>query len=482
MFSLGACDKPLQEVPKTFIAPDQFFKTAEQCTQAVNGLYASLYDLFGQNLWMVTQPGGDLVMQTRNQASVNLSDFEYTFSASNPGEASGIWNTCYASIKNDNLAISRIQDAPIADTLRLRLLGEAKFLRALNYFVLTNVFGDVPLWTQELDIDKVSSLPRAPLDSVRAQVIQDLKDAVSGLPLSYDASETGRITKGAAQTLLAKVYLYQEDWKDAQAAAQAVEDSHQYQLLTNYADLYDVTDKNKNNQESIFEIQYDRDAATNTNIKVNYYYAWFFPLKDAGSVYSGVDFGNPLLQGYEIFYPSSKLVAMFEPGDTRKDVVLGYGYKDQTFNRGPKPGRPFFGPKFWDVLANDRASDKDFYVLRYADVILINAEAMIAQQNKAGSISELNKIRNRAGLPDLDPAISVDSVVSEVRKERAIEFVGECQRRWDLNRWGILTAAVQSVKEDNPVGAANIQPYNNLYPIPYNQIVLNPNLIQNPGY
>jgi hypothetical protein len=474
------CTKDLEENPKTFIAPDDFFASASQCTQAVNGAYSSLYSIYGAvNFWQVTDLGTDLIVTA--DAS-NLIFNNYTFNSGNTG-ASGMWSTLYGAIKNANMVINRVSKASIDTALRARLVAETKFLRGLYYFNLTNIFGDVPLWTDELDATVVSQLKRSPLADVRAQVIKDLTEAVPALPLKYGASDIGRVTQGAALSLLAKVYLYNKDWADARATALRVVQGNQYSLLPNYADVFDIQDRYKNNAESVFEVQFRRDAATNNNVKTHAMVTYYMMGIDPNNkTYAGVDFGNTTITGFFVMCPTLRLDSLFEPGDLRKNVVLGYGYNGQTFNRWPRPNHPWFGPKFWDLTATAQASGKDLYVLRYADVLLILAEAYNEEGNTPGSTQYLDKIRERAGLADLPAGLSQDDLRKEVMKERGIEFVGEFQRKWDLVRWGKLQDAIHSIAYDNPLGAANIQPYNNLFPISATDIVVNPNLTQNPGY
>ena len=477
---MTGCTKDLQENPNTFIAPDDFFTNASQCTQAVNGVYSSLYSIYGAvNFWQVTDLGTDLIVTADAN---NLLFNNYTFNSGNTG-ASGMWSTLYGAIKNANMVINRVSKAPIDTAMRARLVAETKFLRGLYYFNLSNIFGDVPLWTDELDAAAVSKLSRTPLADVRGQIIKDLTEASAALPLKNGTSDIGRATQGAALALLAKVYLYNKDWANAQATALKVVQANQYSLLPNYADVFDIQDRYKNNAESIFEVQFRRDPATNNNVKTHSMVTYYMMNIDANNkTYAGVDFGNTTITGFYVMCPTLRLDSLFEPNDQRKNVVLGFGYNGQTFNRWPRPNHPWFGSKFWDLQASLQASGKDLYVLRYVDVLLILAEAYNEQGNTAGSIQYLDKVRQRAGLADLSAGQSQDSLRTEIMKERGIEFVGEFQRKWDLVRWGKLQEAVQSIAYDNPLGAANIRPYMNVFPIAATDIVINPNLTQNPGY
>ncbi len=480
LFSV-ACTKDLEENPLSIISPDQFYQTEAQCIQGVNGVYSTLPDIFGQeDLWKSIEQGTDLIMY------LPTNDFtqEYTFTAASPGNVTGLWTKCYKAIANANLATNRIATAPISDAMKQRLLGEAKYLRALYYYILVNTFGDVPLWTKEMTVDEVSQLHRTTAKEVRAQIKADLLDASNSLPATWGKADVGRATKGAALALLAKVYLFDKDWVNAQKYAQQVVDMGIYQLLS-FADVFDTNNKFKNNAESIFEIQFLRDAASNTNTKVNYYYTWFMPLKDANNkTYAGVDFGTIVLRGYENYYPSAVFVNMFEAGDKRKDVTLATSFGTQPFTRFLKPNRPWFGAKFWDLQANDRNSGKDLYFQRYSDVLLILAEAMNEQTNTGGALQWINKVRlEHGGLTEPLSGLGQTAIRQQIMKERAIEFVGEFQRKWDLDRWGTLVDAVKSVAEDNPKGAQNVKPTHVVFPIPDAEILKNPNLLpQNAGY
>jgi hypothetical protein len=479
IFPLG-CSKMLDEKPESFLSPDAFFATEAQCIQAVNGAYSGLPALFGnEDLWRSLEVGTDLAIST---APTELHQ-DYSFSAGNAGSVQGIWRKCYDAINSANLCIVKIEKAPIGATMKGRLIGEAKYLRALHYYMLTNTFGDVPLWTGEFDFTAISALPRSPVAVVRAQIKSDLLDASNSLPPTFTGADVGRATKGAALGLLAKVYLFDKDWANAQKYAQLVVDGNQYQLVS-FANLFDPFNKFKNNKESVFEIQYKRDNATNVNVKIHYYHTWFLPLKDAnGTTYAGVNFGNTVMRAFEVLYPSSVLVNMFETGDIRKGVTVATGYNTTTFNRLPKPGRPWFGAKFWDLESNDQSSGKDIYFMRYADVLLVLAEAM-NEQNNPLALTWINKVRlDHGGLTT--PLSGLDQVAIRdiIKRERAIEFVGEFGRKWDLFRWKDIVSAVKSVSNDNPLGAANVKEYHNLFPVPQAEIAKNANLNpNNTGY
>lgn len=485
IFSLAclqvSCEKTLTEDPQSIIAPDAFFTTVDQCRQATNGVYSHLPGIFNQaGFWSTTMAGTDLFMNQGGSATIEAIQ-DYNFSSATEANSHAVWKTCYAAIKDANFALSRISGSAVDEQSKKQFLGEIKFLRAMYYYMLTNTFGDVPLWLEELNIEEISTLARTPLEEVRSQMILDLQEAAADLPQSYDQANTGRVTSGAALTLLAKVYLFKKDWQNAYETANLVKESG-YILLPKYADLYDPYNKSKNNKESIFEIQYLRSAETNQNFIVNSYYSYFFPTGDAtGGTYAGVNFGTTILQSYPQFYPTQYLIDLFEEQDGRREVALAWGFNGKEFNRGSKGNRPWFGPKFWDLTANRTASDKNFYFLRYADVIMIIAEAANELGNNGQAITHLNMIKNRAGLPQVS-GLNQGQLRDLIMEERAREFVGEFQRKWDLSRWGKLTQAMKNIEVDNADGAKNVKAHHILFPIPYDEIVKNGNLTQNTGY
>ncbi len=483
VFFFSSCEKTLNEDPQSIIAPDVFFKTEDQCRQATNGVYSHLPGLFNQvGLWSVTMAGTDLFINQGGTATIQAIQ-DYNFSAATETNSHAVWRVCYAAIKDANFVINRIGQSDIDEAVKSQLLGENKFLRAMYYFILTNTFGDVPLWTGEVNMDEVSQLPRAPLAEVRAQIVTDLQEASTSLAETYDSSNTGRVTKGAALTLLAKVYLFDKKWQQAYDTAMEVKDG-QYILLPSYAELFDPSNKSKNSQESIFEVQYARNAETNQNFIVNSFYTYFFPTGDAkGGTYAGVDFGTVLLQSYPQFYPTRYLISLYGEQDERREVALSWGYNGKKFNRGSKEAdRPWFGPKFWDLTANRTTSEKNLLFLRYADVIMILAESANELGNTGEAIANLNLIRARAKAELASANMTQGQLRNEIMEESAREFVGEFHRKWDLSRWGKLVEAMQKIEEDNADGIKNVQPYHGLFPIPYDEIVKNRNLTQNEGY
>lgn len=474
---LVSCSKKLEEVPRSVISPDQFYKTGAESVQAVNGVYRQLPSLFNATGFAnVTMLGADIILE--DEENGNLSQ-TYKYTAFDDAGAGSVWSNCYATIMNANLFIARMKDAPIEEALKTRLVGEAKFLRAMNYYFLTNIFGDVPLWLDELEVEKVMALPRTPVTEVRKQIVKDLTDAAAGLPNRFTGEDVGRANKAAALTLLAKEYLIEKNWQGAKDAADKVLAMPEYALMPDYGDNFDIHQRNC--KESIFEIQYLRDPVNNINYISNNNCTYFMPPKDGPGNFAGVDFGNILLQSYNNYYPTLRFVNLFEPGDKRKASILAYGFNGQDFNRLNVNGAPYFGIKFWDLENNNTQSGKNMPFLRLANDYMILAEAENQLGNSGASAAALNKLRNRAGLAPIGPLSKV-AMQNKIMDASAIEFAGEFCRRWDLQRWGALIQAVKSVAEDNPEGAASIDKHYLLYPINSDELIKNTQLTQNEGY
>ena len=271
--ALFSCNK-LTEDPKSIIVQGQFYKTSNDAISAVTAVYSSLN----------TDPGGDFPMYGRQlyfMADAATDDETEGNSASNPdvramGSITYIadnnriqanWTQHYRGIDWANTAIDNVANMQIDTTLRNRLVRESKFIRALLYFNLVRFFGDVPLVLHQATTVSQTNVARTPSAQVYNQIIQDLKDAES-LPATYSGNDIGRATSGAAKTLLAKVYLTQKDWADAEAKClEVINGPYGYGLFTNYADVFNKS--TKNGKEHIFSVQFlSNSGASNSRDRI----------------------------------------------------------------------------------------------------------------------------------------------------------------------------------------------------------------------
>ncbi len=456
-----SCESILQEKPHSLIVPTEFFNSEDEIRQALNGVYSylSTTNLYRQEMTNL----GDVV----TDMAVSRDDLQLQYSYREHGPADkdlvAYWANLYAAVNTANTAIRGISSSTVRQEIKDPSLAEARFLRGLYYFILTNFWGDVPFWDEELvDFQVIAQLPRTPVKEVYAKIIEDLIFAENNLPVSYSIGVKNRATKGSAQALLARVYLFDQNWENAVGAAQRLIDSGTYQLSANYGDVF-LESNERSNKEIIFTTEFKRLVLGTGRI------GQYSPRFDREGV---ADF-----TGWGSFVPSKLLISYLDDNDLRKPQLIMTEWKGQQFSR------TYWGSKFHDIGVAAGQSGKDFIILRYAEALLSLAEA----ENELNGPTTLaydaiNQVRARAGLPLLS-GLSKDTFREALMKERGIELVGEGFRRWDLNRWGILVNAVRTVDtEDNPWAAENVKDFHQLCRIPAAELLKNPNLTQNPGY
>ena len=453
----SACEDMLVEEPLGLLAPGQFFNVADEAISATNGCYASVYEQFNMNISEFSNHGTDLMGPTRLLSRLNYHN--YTMSVADVGRFHGYWLDCYNSIGKVNLTINRIQQSDIREEVKKQTLGEAYFLRAFYYYYLSICFGDVPMWLDELDVETVSELSNTPIDQIRTQMLADLTIAETDLASEYDAKDNGRASKWAAKALMVKIYLDQQEWQLARDKAADIINNSPHVLLDNYADVFSID----YNAETIWEIDYVRD------IKGSGWTSRYCPRGKDEPGGLGVS-----MTGFGLFclYPS--FANSYDPLDERRATCVLDSIGGVALNW-------IYMPKYAQLDEPRGNSGDNFIVYRLADFMLIQAEAENELNGPANAYTYLNQVRARAGLPALS-GLSQSEFRDAIMQERAWELCGENWRRWDLIRWGKLVEAVQGTALDNASGAANIQPHHVRFPIPYDEILKNPNLTQTPGY
>jgi starch-binding outer membrane protein, SusD/RagB family len=466
---LSACEKQLEIEPHE-IYYDNFYQTEDDALTAINAAYSvlSYVSQYSNNIWLVQDISSDDCNARSNLNDPYLHQFNnYTLNANNNYLAE-IWENSYLGISRANVVLDRVPDISMDSTIQLRILGEAKFLRALFYFNLVRMFGDVPLVLLPLSPDMTDEElypSREDKMKVYDQIIKDFSEASEQLPEAYFLNEDkGRATKGAALGLLSKVYLRLEDWNMAANTALEVISLNQYQLFADYAANF--KEINKNGKESVFEIQfYSTDVALNSQMVIS----------GLPSILGTFD------AGVEIMLPTEDLLNSFEEGDYRYEVSFFDHYWYDNFE-------PHIW-KFWDQDAYepDQTSESgaDFFVMRYSEILLIYAEAL--NEANGGPTTEayeaINTVRGRARngvadvLPDLEGLMQED-FRKAVLAERRHEFVNEGMRWFDLTRTGNLVEFVKLAKGDQ----SNPQDFNYLFPVPQRERSVNASLSQNTGY
>jgi hypothetical protein len=482
---LGSCRKDFVDLSSpTAIAADNFYKTQADINTAVTGVYGELrsyYDLY----WSMTElPSDNTVIDAPSLAS--FGQFKtLTWNASD-GQVQSRWAGgsaigAYTIIADANNVITHAPDVTMDATLKARYIGEAKFLRALMYFNLARFFGDVPLVlkpiTSEADgyaNETRTALTAAPTASsivsnaarIYAQVEQDLQDAAATLPATYAAAtDMGRATSGSANALLGKVYLYEQKWSQAVTTLgplAAAGNPYGYQLLPNYADVFSPT--NRNNKEMVFSVQY----ISSGNSEGSSYTVYFLPQESGNSLIA------PAPSSYDL--GSKDLYNAFEPGDLRMPTCI------RTFTSGNSTY--YYTAKFFEPsIKSLYEGNCSWPVIRYADVLLLYAEALNESGNTPGALLALQQVRTRAGLTT-DLTLDQAATRTAVQKERRIELCFEGHRWWDLIRTDqmvpVMTAFAAGNGSGIPGSAIQIgtqYAFKALYPIPQSEI----NLVKGKG-
>ncbi len=468
-----------------------FYQTERDMNQAVMSPYASLRTLYNQvfiymgevrsdNTTFSWVPGNSKDMTSiDNFGDVLLSDNSFVLS---------VWNNAYNTILRCNIVLDKIDPVPFADPkLKEQYKAEAKFIRALMYFWLVRVYGDVPKVDKQVSVAEAYTLGRAPSQEIYDLIVADLKFAEANLPASYAGVDKGRVTLGGAKGLLAKVYMTMAGYPLkkgapyyalAEAKALEVINNPQYSLVADYKTLFDVT--KKNSSESLFEVQYKK-GGTGTGSPWNNDFAPRFSNKEVVLVGDKGGFNAP----------TPSISAAYEPGDPRKAISMSDGYVSLP---GGKPVNEKYVKKYYDVSFAGSDNDNNWIELRLADIYLLYAEALVRQGKQPDvALTYLNKIRQRArnstgatpgALPDYKPFSSDADLLLAIEKERRVELAFENHRWFDLVRTERAKAVM--TQEQNEQTGFNPAAWSDnmlLFPIPLQVIQSNPEKIkQNPGY
>jgi starch-binding outer membrane protein, SusD/RagB family len=404
------------------------------------------------------------------------------------GFVNTIWNGYFSLINKSNIALDQIRNnnAIVATPVqKVQAEGEARFLRAYAYFNLVRFFGRVPIVDSVFANVSQSNVPQSNAAAVYAFIEGDLQFAAANLPLNWEAKFVGRATSGAANGLLAKVYLTQKKWAQAMSAANAVMTSGQYNLSTPYDRIF--REEGENSSESIFEVQATASAAVPTANGVQY------------AQIQGVRGTNTWNLGWGWNTPSQQLADAYEPGDPRRGRTILFTststtpgvtiYGETTPTGLPNPRynqKVYTNPQLRATYSNNFGYWMNVRILRYADVVLMYAEAaneLGGAANIEAAKAALNSVRARAraGNASILPDVTTDDqdeLRQAIWQERRVELAMEHDRFWDIVRWGIAQDVLHAA------GKTNFNPSRDvLLPIPQVQIDLSQGVLtQNPGY
>lgn len=455
VLALGAagCDGFLDLAPQSQRNAVTFYDDATDFEIAVNGAYDALQaqGTYGYYYWVLfemrsdnTDQGPDVTGLAASLAAVNA--FNEVPTNQYVGEA---WIDSYRGVQRCNIILARIGDVEMEEALRDQYMGEALFLRSLLYYHIAVAWGNVPLILEETSYPETPSLNQVPATQVYEQIAQDLAQAEQLLPATYPAGNEGRATKGAAAALLGKVLLTLERDQEAVPVLRRVVDQYDYQLLDDYSALWGP--QNENSAESIFEVQFTAGGL------------------GEGSGYTNIFSPNSDLQNGEGLAenrPTEDLQAAFTSGDERFPVSMGTQYVDAD---GETIQARYVRKYESEPFANFDA-DNNFIVLRYADVLLMLAEALGEGAEAYGLI---NQVRARAGLGPIS-ASTPGTFEAKLLRERRLELAFENHRWADLKRFG----QAELVLQEDGVDQVDL-----LFPIPQREIDVAPDVMQqNPGY
>jgi starch-binding outer membrane protein, SusD/RagB family len=479
MFLPLACDDFLEKSPQGELTQSSFPTNAQDALLATNAVYNTLRESnFNSGLF----PLLDIMSDDANKGSnpddqaATIGPFDRFEHIKTEGAILRWWNTLYKAVRRANVVIEKVPAINMDETLRNRYVGEAKFLRALFYFDLVRAWGDVP----KLVTITPQVLPRSPKDEIYNLIISDLKDAMDALPekSGYGAADMGRATKGAAKALLAKVYLFRNDFANAAAYALEVINSGQYNLEPVFANANSV--QGEMGVESVFEVSSFGSEG----------------LENGGNQYANVQAvrGTPN-RGWGFNRPTLSLRNSFEPGDPRLDAtviylgevldgvtILGDGATpDESVDSHGQVEIECYNQKVWtpgQTVPPSFGHNRRY--IRFSEVLLIAAEALNENNNAAQALIHLNRVRQRARegnnsiLPDI-VATNKDQLRDIILHERRVELALEGHRFWDLVRTNKATTVL------GPLGF--IAGRHELLPIPQTEIDLSQGgLNQNPGW
>ncbi|KAA6302222.1 MAG: RagB/SusD family nutrient uptake outer membrane protein [Candidatus Ordinivivax streblomastigis] len=521
LLAATSCEDWLTETPPASTSRSEYFTTGLAAVYATNAAYVPLqweynYTYFSE--WFI----GDVVSDDALKGGQNIGDMSDVYAlenfktTDNNGLLLDFYRAQYQGISRCNLALEEIpkmkNDSVLTTRLQSHLIGELKFLRALYYFRLVRVFGGVPWVDFVIESANDWQQARAGADAIYTHILNDLKDANGCLwkKSEYKEEDYGRATKGAAQSLLLKTNLYTHNYPEAKNWGDSIIDSNEYDLETNYANLFLYDNKEalvpvagENGLESVFEIQFVDDATSDYGGSNG----------EGGNGYTRGTFTAILTRsrssllggGWGFNKPTQNLYNEYETDDPRRDVTI----LNPDDSQMEKPDiEIYLGNRYLNRKTGMYTTNGDFVklshqsrgalnnkLIRYADVLLMYAEACCETDHLNEAKEALNKVRQRARgedtsiLPDFPYGAYADNkadLVKAVRHERRVELAMEGHRWFDLCRWGIAKATIDAYKDSESEEvqqqmAEFIAGKHELFPIPSQERDLNP-MEQNQGY
>lgn len=482
---VGCSDSFLELDNPNGITDQTFWQTEKDLESGLATVYKALSENSDGSYYQRTNPQlvegrtENFTVATDVVGRYNIGTFISTMS---DWQIATLYNWCYRGIFRANQVIHYSnQIKNIDENKKNQFVAEAKFLRALNYFNLANEWGAVPIVTTLAESSDDYFKPKSPIEEVWQQVATDLQEAAPHLPISYPADQAGRITNGAAIAFLGKAYLYQEKWDQAITEFEKLvlnEAKYGYDLMEDYAHNFDGL--HENNKESIFEIQYSRLRPD----------VWGG--KGATSTVIAQEIAGPKI-GWQEIRPTKTLLEAFLKEktaegdfDPRATATIVWNYPGAMYYQ--KPFLELYADtavwtkkyqNWWNENEGDYRSALNEHVMRYADVLLMLAEAYTMKGDVAKAAPLVQRIRNRAKLVNKESEMKAwtkEVMMKEIQHQRNLEFVREMLHWFDLRRWGLLEETLRLSKVE---GWQNYSPKFQYYPIPESELNNNPALTQN---
>lgn len=486
----------------------QFWKTADDAQKGVNAIYSTFHRVgLARNEFFSTIVRSDEGFSTSPNATL-INNFDaFNITNYNLWEITTLWQDCYVGINRANQVLDNVPGITMDDAQKQQLIGEAKFLRGFFYYYLATLWGNVPVLLHTST--PADYPPTSSQADVYAQAEKDFTDASNALPVAYDNNNLGRATKGAAYAMLGKCYMQQHMYGQAQQAFQYLVEGAgkgNYDLVSDYRSNFIET--SENNRESVFEFQHAANPTDNhdddTDPRLdNLNYGTSIPPFFAPRPIGFTDGQARRWVVWEFLKEKTTTGArdprvaasfIYDSTDVRgPNFTMVYGATWTSRNYSNVSGDPvgvatnhtvYFRKFLDDATMNTEVfhSGNNYRYLRYADVLLLYAEALNAQGHPDQAYPYVDRVRQRAGLAKLSvvmPGLNQQQFLDQLKHERITELSGEGHRWEDLLRWNDLGPQLAT----RDAGFANfIKGKHEFLPIPQFDLDVNPNLKQNPGY
>ncbi|MFK7983601.1 MAG: RagB/SusD family nutrient uptake outer membrane protein [Saprospiraceae bacterium] len=509
MLSFFSCEEFLEEDPRALISPETFFASENDARQAMNGIYAILKNnsIYGQvGLDHFYDNGADIIEPNRSANFVEpIGNYSLNEALADVSvqkmSVSDTWKDLYRVVLNTNIVIERVTDNPaLTQVVQTDVIADARFVRALAYWHITNLWGDAPYYTETLTLEEIGSLGRTDKATILSGVLDDLQFAQANLQPAYTGSDRGRASKWAAAIIEAKIHMKAQNWQAGLSKCLEIINQSDHVLLPTYAEVFDPL--NEYNAEIIWSLDFAKDieglfdpAFPGRSFAGNNSWrpSMFNPrLRDEplntderGALRAALTANGQAFNGTGLQVASKDFAEKFPMNDIRRElnIVDNYLGFDLVF--------PYMA-KFWnlDLETSPRFNHSDNrMVFRLADVYLMAAECENELNGPANAYQYIHPIRQRAYETQAEwelTGLNQQQFREAMYDERKWELAAEMHRRYDLIRWGILLDVVQNLEFRFWKPNENIRPYHVLLPIPLQELELNPALLDsdptNNGY